>query len=216
MKSAINSFYRKALSCFGPQHWWPADSPFEVIVGAILTQNTNWLNVEKAINNLKLNKLLSPKGLYNLTDRKLAKLIRSAGYYNIKAKRLKNFLKFFIERYQGSIKNISQANPNGLRKDLLRINGIGPETADSILLYAFNKPVFVVDAYTKRILLRHKLIKENAGYEEIQNLFRHSLKRDVELFNEYHALLVRIGKDFCFKNKPECLRCPLADGSVKQ
>lgn len=211
MKSKINSFYRKTLSCFGSQHWWPADSPFEVIVGAILTQNTNWLNVEKAINNLKVNRLLYPKSLYNLTDRRLAKLIRPAGYYNIKAKRLKNFLRFFIGRYQGSIKKISRVRFDCLRKDLLRINGIGPETADSILLYALNKPVFVVDAYTKRILLRHKLIKEDAGYEEIQNLFRHSLKRDVELFNEYHALLVRIGKEFCFKNKPKCLRCPLSE-----
>lgn len=209
MKFKINSFYRKALAYFGPQHWWPADSSFEIIVGAILTQNTSWLNVEKAINNLKINKLLHPRSLYNLTDSRLAELIRPAGYYNIKAKRLKNFLKFFIQRYQGSIRNISGAKLNSLRKDLLSINGIGPETADSILLYALNKPVFVVDAYTRRILLRHKLIKENVSYEEIQDLFSNSLKKDVELFNEYHALLVRIGKEFCFKNKPKCLRCPL-------
>jgi len=211
LKSKINSFYHKALSYFGPQHWWPADSPFEVIVGAILTQNTNWSNVERAINNLKASKLLYPRSLYNLTDRKLAKFIRPTGYFNIKAKRLKNFLKFLIRRYRGSIKRMSQARFNGLRKDLLGVNGIGPETADSILLYALNKPVFVVDAYTKRILLRHKLINETAGYEEIQNLFRHSLKRDVKLFNEYHALLVRIGKEFCFKNNPKCLRCPLSE-----
>lgn len=209
MKREINLFYRKALSCFGHQHWWPADSPFEVIVGAILTQNTNWLNAERAINNLKANKVLYPKRLYNLSEKKLAKFIRPAGYYNIKARRLKNFLKFFFECYKGSIKNISKVRLDILRKDLLRVNGIGPETADSMLLYALNKPSFVVDTYTKRILLRHKLIKEDATYEDIQNLFRYSLKRDVKLFNEYHALLVRIGKEFCFKNKPSCLRCPL-------
>ncbi len=209
MKRRIKSFYRKALFYLGPQRWWPADSPFEVMVGAILTQNTSWLNVEKAIKNLKYRNLLNPRKLYSLPDGKLAKLIRPAGYYNIKAKRLKNFLRFFIERYQGNIKKISLVEPQALREDLLRVNGIGPETADSILLYALNKPVFVVDAYTRRVLFRHGLIKEDAGYEEIQNLFRHSLKKDVELFNEYHALLVKIGKDFCLKNKPKCLCCPL-------
>jgi endonuclease-3 related protein len=214
LKSSINLFYRKAKSYFGPQHWWPGDGPFEIMVGAILTQNTNWLNVEKAINNLKDNNLLSPKRLFKLTDAKLAGLIRPAGYYNLKARRLKNFLNFFIGRYQGSVKKISKSKTDSLRKELLGVNGIGPETADSILLYALNKPVFVVDAYTKRILLRHKLVKEEAAYEEIQDLFRQSLKRDVKLFNEYHALLVRIGKEFCSKNKPKCLCCPLTEPSI--
>ena len=211
LKRKLKLIYHKALSCLGPQHWWPGDSPFEVMVGAILTQNTNWFNVEKAIKNLKDHNLLNYKRLYNLSDGKLAKLIRSAGYYNIKAKRLKNFLKFFSERCQGDIKRMSLVGTEALREDLLKVNGIGPETADSILLYALNKPVFVVDAYTKRIFFRHGLIKENAAYEEIQDLFMQFLRKDVELFNEYHALLVRIGKDFCLKHKPRCRLCPLEE-----
>ena len=144
-----------------------------------------------------------------MPNKRLAVLIRPAGYYNIKSKRLKNFLKFFIERYEGSIEKMSLVKTRALREDLLKVNGIGPETVDSILLYALNKPVFVVDAYTKRILLRHGLIKKDAAYDETQNLFTRFLKKDVKLFNEYHALLVRIGKDFCLKNKPKCQLCPL-------
>ena len=209
MKKRLRLIYRKALSCLGPQHWWPGESPFEVMVGAILTQNTSWLNVEKAISNLKKQKLLSLRRLYKMPVRELAKIIRPVGYHNIKACRLKNFLKFFIKSYQGSIKKISLVEIKDLRKDLLKVNGIGPETADSILLYALNKPVFVVDAYTRRIFARHGLLRENSTYDETQNLFMKNLKKDVKLFNEYHALLVRIGKDFCLKNKPKCRLCPL-------
>ena len=209
MKRSLTVIYRRLYSYFGPQHWWPAQSRFEVIVGAVLTQNTSWLNVERAIRNLKTRGLLKPKVLYNLPDAKLAKFIRPAGYYNIKAKRLKNFLKFFISRYQGSINKIAAVNTQSLRQELLGVNGIGPETADSILLYALDKPVFVVDAYTKRILLRHGLIKEEADYIKTQEFFTRRLKKDVRLFNEYHALLVRLGKDFCLKTKPKCLICPL-------
>ena len=209
MKQKLGSIYRKLYAHFGPQHWWPGDSALEVMVGAILTQNTNWGNVEKAIGNLKGRRLLSAKKLYQISQRRLASLIRPAGYYNIKAKRLKEFLRFLFKNYQGNIKRMSRQDPQQIREQLLSVNGIGPETADSILLYALNKPVFVVDAYTRRILSRHQLIPEDASYDEIQNLFRKHLKKDVKLFNEYHALLVRLGKGLCLKKKGRCSLCPL-------
>jgi endonuclease-3 related protein len=211
MARRLNLIYQKLYSLFGSQHWWPADTHFEVMVGAILTQNTNWLNVEKAISNLKKHKLLQPHKLYKLSHRRLASLIRPAGYYNIKAKRLKNFLKFFIEYYNGNVKKILRQATPSLRQQLLSVNGIGPETADSILLYALKRPIFVVDAYTKRILLRHHFVGEDAGYDKIQNLFMKNLKSGVKLFNEYHALLVKLGKEFCLKNKPKCDICPLKE-----
>ncbi|MFA5411520.1 MAG: endonuclease III domain-containing protein [Candidatus Omnitrophota bacterium] len=209
MSNPLNSWYQKLIAYFGLQHWWPADSPFEVIVGAVLTQNTNWQNVEKAINNLKKHKLLAADKLYKLKNRQLAPYIKSAGYYNIKAKRLKEFLKFFFQAYQGDLEKMSLTQAPNLRRQLLSVNGIGPETADSILLYAFNKPVFVVDAYTKRILIRHRMIKKDADYQQIQGFFLKNLKADSKLFNEYHALLVKLGKEFCLKNKPRCEICPL-------
>lgn len=209
MKDKLELIYKNLYSCFGPQYWWPADTPFEVIIGAILTQNTNWQNVERAIDNLKRNKLIRPNKLFLLSDKKLASLIRPAGYYNIKTKRIKNFLKFFFQDYKGSVKKLSLRDKYKLRKELLLLNGIGPETADSILLYALGKSIFVVDAYTKRILLRHKIIKEGSDYQEIQNLFMQNLKNEVKLFNEFHALLVKLGKDFCLKSKPRCDICPL-------
>jgi len=199
--ATIRSFYKKLYRAFGPQHWWPAETAFEVMVGAILTQNTAWSNVERAITRLKKEKVLSPDKLAALPQKKLAGFIRSAGYYNIKAKRLKNFLDFYCAHKTKSIS----------RQQLLAVNGIGPETADSILLYALNQPVFVVDAYTKRILTRHSLIKEGASYDEVQNLFMCGLKKDAKLFNEYHALLVKLAKDFCLKNKPKCNVCPLKE-----
>ncbi len=205
----LDLIYQKLYSYFGPQRWWPGETPFEVIIGAILTQNTNWLNVEKAIGNLKKNKLLEPHKLYGLRNRKLALLIRPSGYYNIKAKRVKSFLKFFIKYYNGSARKMSKGTVSSLRQQLLSVKGIGKETADSILLYALDKPIFVVDAYTKRIFSRHRFILEGANYDEIQNLFMNNLKSNVKLFNEYHALLVKLGKDFCFKNKPRCDICPL-------
>lgn len=209
MSDRLDLFYKKLYAFFGCQHWWPANTAFEVIVGAILTQNTNWLNVEKAIYNLKKHKLLEPYKLYRLSEKRLASLIRPAGYFNIKAKRLKAFLHFLFESYQGDLKKISQIDTQLLRRRLLSINGIGPETADSILLYALDKPVFVVDAYTRRILSRHRFISRGASYDETQNLFMENLKNNVKLFNEYHALLVRLGKEFCLKNKPKCEICPL-------
>jgi endonuclease-3 related protein len=209
MHPAPASIYKKLYAAFGPQHWWPADSPFEVMVGAILTQNTNWQNVEKAINNLKKQKVLSPLKLRRLSLRRLASLIRSAGYYNIKAARLRTFLDFFFQAYKGKVRKMRLASQEALRRQLLSVKGIGPETADSILLYALDKPVFVVDAYTRRILARHGLLGEDASYEEVQGFFARNLKKDVRLYNEYHALLVRLGKDYCLKQKPRCSVCPL-------
>lgn len=215
MEKRIDLFYRRLYSFFGSQRWWPADSPFEVMIGAILTQNTSWSNVEKAISNLKKSGLLNPADLYKLPHRRLASLIRPAGYYNVKARRLKNFLRFFIKRYGASVARMSRADARSLRQELLCVNGVGQETADSILLYALNKPVFVVDAYTKRVLLRHRFIDEDAGYEKIQGLFTKNLRPLVRLFNEYHALMVRLGKEFCLKNKPRCSVCPLKTKSRK-
>ena len=209
MKRKLNSIFRRLYSAFGQQYWWPAESAFEVTIGAILTQNTNWLNVEKAIAALKEKKLLSAKKLYALTPKKIASLIKSAGYYNVKAIRIKNFLKFFFDNYAASIKTIAAVDLAVLRKQLLEVNGIGQETADSILLYALDKPIFVVDAYTKRILFRHGLIKEGADYSSVQDIFMRNLKVDVKLFNEYHALLVKLGKDYCRKQNPKCETCPL-------
>jgi endonuclease-3 related protein len=209
MRRRLQAIYKKLYRYFGPQHWWPAESPFEVMVGAVLTQNTNWFNVEKAIRNLKKEKLLSIQKLSKLPQKKLGCLIKSAGYYNIKAKRLHSFLKFILGNYRGSIRKMSLADTAKLRLELLEVNGIGQETADSILLYALDKPVFVIDAYTRRILLRHHLIKGSEDYEKIQALFSGNLKNDVRLFNEYHALLVRLGKEFCLKNNPRCRVCPL-------
>jgi len=209
LKKKLDLIYKKLYTYFGPQHWWPGGTPFEVIVGAILTQNTNWQNVQKAINNLKEHNLLLPGKLYRLSQAKLASLIRPAGYYNIKARRLKAFLSFFFKVYQGNLKKIISIATPILRQQLLSVNGIGPETADSILLYALNKPIFVIDAYTKRILSRHGISKEGASYDEAQNLFMQNLKKEVKLFNEYHALLVRLGKEFCLKHKTKCDICPL-------
>ena len=204
----ITEIYSKLLSAFGPQHWWPGETPFEVMVGAILTQNTNWGNVEKAIANLKRRGVLGPHALHLLSHEELAALIRPAGYFNIKAKRLRNFLDYFIETYGGDVTRMRAQSLETLREELLAVKGIGPETADSILLYALDKPSFVIDAYTHRILARHFLITEEADYHEMQELMKASLQQDTALYNEYHALLVRVGKEFC-KTKPQCEKCPL-------
>jgi endonuclease-3 related protein len=194
---------------YGPQHWWPGESVFEVMVGAVLTQNTAWTNVEKAIANIKRKGLLSPAKLRGLALRRLAALIRPSGYYNIKAKRLHNLLELIMNHYRGSLKRMFETDRAELRRQLLDVNGIGPETADSILLYAAGKPVFVVDAYTKRIFSRHGFIPAAATYHEIQHLFHACLRKDAGLFNEYHALIVRLGKERCRKSMPRCQGCPL-------
>lgn len=211
MKNRLYLIYRQLYDFFGPQYWWPADTPLEVMLGAVLTQNTSWANVEKAITNLKQKRLFRLERLYGLSHKRLSRLIRPAGYYNLKAKRLKNFLAFLIAFYRGNIKEMRRKRTADLRRQLLSINGIGPETADSILLYALEKPVFVVDAYTKRIFLRHGFIKPDADYHQLQGLFMRNLKKQVKLFNEYHALLVRLGKEFCLKRKPKCGICPLKE-----
>ena len=190
-------------------HWWPAKTPFEVIVGTILTQNTAWVNVERAIANLRRERLLTPRGLERVPLGRLARLVRPSGYFRQKAKKLKAFVRFLRERFGGSLERMFRTPTAQLREQLLGVHGIGPETADSILLYAGNHPIFVVDAYTKRILLRHGLAGEMAGYEEIRDLFESALPRDARLFNEFHALLVNVGKNWCRAKNPRCSECPL-------
>lgn len=204
LKKIYNTLYKS----FGPQKWWPGDTPFEIAVGAILTQNTNWGNVEKAIDNLKREKVLNARALYELKPDKLASLIKPSGYFNLKAKRLKGFLSYLSSNYGVSMARMQKKELPMLRQELLEVNGIGPETADSILLYALKKPTFVIDAYTKRVLHRHGIISEDATYHEMQELFHNNLPHDVKLFNEYHALFVMVGKHYC-KPKPKCEGCPL-------
>lgn len=194
---------------FGDLQWWPADEPFEVMVGAILTQNTAWANVEKAIKALRESRLLTPAALSHIPEDELARIIRPSGYYHLKAGRLKSFVRFFMEEYSGSIAAMMVEPLSSLRDKLLGVRGVGPETADSILLYACQKPVFVCDAYTRRILLRHGMIRDDADYHAIQALFMDHLQPDVSLFGQYHALIVNTGKNFC-RNAPQCAACPLA------
>ena len=206
-KSVLLKMYAHLFSSYGSQQWWPARTRFEVIVGAILVQNTNWLNVEKALENLKKEQILTVAGINQTSQKNLAGFIRPAGYFNVKAKRLKNFMALLFESYEGSLARMAKLDTHNLRTNLLRVNGIGPETADSILLYAFNKPVFVVDAYTKRIFHRHNLVSKDIEYAQLQDTFS-SLPEDVEMFNEFHALLVKVGKDFC-RPKARCEQCVL-------
>jgi endonuclease-3 related protein len=205
----VGEIYGRLYYAFGPQHWWPGDTPFEISIGAILTQNTNWGNVEKAIANLKKEKALSAKAIYSTPLGKLSPLIRPAGYFNVKAKRLKFFVDFLVEEYGGSLLKMGREDTQPLRDRLLEINGIGPETADSILLYALGKPVFVIDAYTRRVLSRHLVMEHDKPYEEYQELFHSLLEKDVKMFNEYHALFVKVGKAYCKRQNPLCEECPL-------
>ncbi len=207
-KSILLELYDRLHKAFGPRHWWPGDSPFEVAVGAILTQNTAWRNVKKAIDNLKARNLLTPDALYHLPVEDLATMIRPAGYYNIKARRLKHFIEFLFRESPGGLDHLLARDLDTLRSQLVSVNGIGPETADSILLYAGNKPTFVVDAYTKRILSRHSLMPQETSYDEVQSFFMDCLDPDVAMFNEYHALLVHLGHTFCVRKNPKCTGCP--------
>jgi len=195
-------------AAYGPRHWWPADTPFEVCVGAILTQNTNWGNVEKAIGNLKREGLLSPGALHDVPVDLLAEAIRPAGYFNVKSWRLKAFVAYLHQRHGGSLERMFAGDWRQLREELLGVRGIGPETADSILLYGGSKPTFVVDAYTRRLFAALGILKETAGYGEVQALFMTNLPPDVGLFNEYHALIVEHGKRHCRK-RPRCTGCGL-------
>jgi endonuclease-3 related protein len=193
---------------FGPLEWWPAETPFEVCVGAILTQNTAWSNVEKAICALKQAGIMSPESLHGCDPEQLARLIRPAGYFNVKSRRLKDFSAWLFRNHQGSLERMFAGNWQELRAELLRVRGIGPETADSILLYAGNKPTFVVDAYTRRLFQRLGLLPEAAGYDHTRALFMNNLPEDVRLFNEYHAQIVEQCKRFC-RSRPLCSGCPL-------
>ena len=203
--ASLTRIYKKLYRRFGPQHWWPARTRFEVIVGAVLTQNTAWRNVEKAIDNLRRHKLLSLEKMLAADTRRLARCIKPAGYFNIKAQRLKNVVQFL--RHDAAC--LKQFDTISLRKRLLEVNGVGPETADSILLYAFDRPSFVVDAYTRRIFSRLGIVQQKDSYDCVKAVFENNLARKRALFNEYHALIVRLGKEHCTKNNPACTTCPL-------
>jgi endonuclease-3 related protein len=205
----LREVYEKLFAAFGPQHWWPGESPFEVLVGAVLVQNTAWRNVERAIENLRDAQVMEPRELYALAESELAELIRPAGYYQVKARRLRNLLRLVVEVYEGSLDAMFARGLSSLREELLGVSGIGPETADAILLYAGQMPTFVVDTYTHRVLARHGWIGYEADYHEIKEYFESSLPPDAALYNEYHALLVRLGKDYCRKTGPKCDACPL-------
>jgi endonuclease-3 related protein len=203
--------YDRLFAAFGPQHWWPAESPFEVMVGAILTQSTAWKNVEKAIANLKTAGALSPQVLRQLDLPNLAALIRPSGYYNAKARKLKAMAEWLGKYYGDDIAEMSAQNTATLREQLLAVYGIGPETADSIILYTANQPVFVIDAYTRRIFDRIGMVPEARTYAGYQAFFMNNLPADTKMFNEYHALLVQLGKEVCRKKKPLCRECCLRD-----
>lgn len=201
--------YRLLYDHFGPQDWWPGDTPFEIMVGAVLTQNTNWSNVQKAINNLKSEDLLSYQSLCQLAVDEIAQLIRPAGYYNLKAQRLRNLLDMVATHYHGDLELFLEDDLESARENLLAVKGVGPETADSILLYACGRPVFVVDMYTHRVFSRHNMVEEETDYSTIQNVFLDHLPQETQLYNEFHALIVRVASTFCKKTKPLCEQCPL-------
>jgi endonuclease III related protein len=210
MPSVLNDVYDRLLARFGPQRWWPGDSPFEVMLGAVLVQNTSWKNVELAIGNLREAGVLDPHRLDKLPQAELEELIRPAGYFRVKARRLRNLLSWLVGRHGGSLEALAAIGDDALREELLEIHGIGPETADSILLYALARSSFVVDAYTARVFARHGWIDAEADYHQIQEYFQGGLVADAAMFNEYHALLVRLGKEYCRKT-PKCEGCPLED-----
>jgi endonuclease III related protein len=205
----LGEYYETLYNALGPQHWWPARTAFEVIVGAILTQSTAWTNVERAITNLKREKMLTPSALERIPAGRLAQLVRPSGYFRQKARKLKAFVRFLRQTYGGSLARMFRAPTPELREKLLAVHGIGPETADSILLYAGGHAVFVVDAYTKRVLQRHGWAEARTKYEEMQTLFEKQVPRDAQRFNEFHALLVQVGKNWCRPREARCDGCPL-------
>jgi endonuclease-3 related protein len=215
----LRLYYEALFAAHGPQRWWPGRTPFEVVVGAILVQNTSWTNVEPVIENLRREKLLTSRAIESVALPRLEQLIRSSGYFRQKAKKLKAFVHFLRAEYQGSVAKMSRAETQTLRTQLLAVHGIGPETADSILLYAAGHLVFVVDAYTRRILERHGHELHSVrngktqplGYEDIRQLFERALPRDARLYNEFHALIVQTGKQHCRPKNPNCADCPLKD-----
>lgn len=205
----LRDIFDRLLAAYGPQHWWPAETPTEMIVGAILTQNTAWTNVERAIANLRQARALDWRALDALSEDALAALIRPSGTYRVKARRLKAFVETLWRTYGGSLDAMLDGPLPAARARLLRIPGIGPETADAILLYAGGRPAFVVDVYTRRLLRRHFLLDDRASYDQVQRFFHESLPPDAALFNEFHALIVEVGKKHC-RAKAECAGCPLA------
>jgi endonuclease III related protein len=202
-------YYKVMSEALGPMHWWPARSPFEVIVGAILTQSTAWGNVELAINNLRSAKMLTPSAILRIAPSRLASLVKPSGYFRQKARKLKSFVRFLRVEYAGSLKRMFRTPTFALREKLLAIHGIGPETADSILLYAGNHPVFVVDAYTHRIFGRHQITDGKPDYERVRAFFEAALPPHAPTLNEFHALIVNTGKNWCRKSDPRCAQCPL-------
>ena len=223
-KASLRRAYELMRARFGHQHWWPGETPFEVCVGAILTQNTAWTNVERAIANLKTARVLEPEKLFALPEAKLAELIRPAGYFNVKARRLRSFLRVLVEEFGGDLKKLFAGETSVVRERLLAINGIGPETADSMLLYAGGHHSFVIDAYTKRIFQRHGWKPEYAesesgnvnsdGYDELKSLCESALNQKtgaarLDYWQDYHAQLVMVGKHFCRTRAPRCDECPL-------
>jgi endonuclease-3 related protein len=202
--------YRHLLDALGPQHWWPGDSPWEVMIGAVLVQNTSWKNVEQAIQNLREADLIEPRRLLAVPPEELAELIRPAGYYRLKTKRLWSLLEFVVGEYGGSLDALRNVDMHQLREELLGVHGIGPETADSILLYAMEQPALVVDTYTHRVFARHGWIDYDADYHRLQEHLSGELPEDVTLYNELHALLVNVGHHFC-RRRPKCDECPLVE-----
>jgi endonuclease-3 related protein len=210
LADTISTIYDRLWRHHGPQAWWPAETPFEVMVGAILTQAVAWTNVEKAIDNLKAARLLDPLRLHSMPAAELAPLLRPSGYYNAKARKLKALAVHLHDLYEGDVDRMLSRDRHVLREELLSIHGIGPETADSIILYAAGRPQFVVDAYTRRLLSRIGLVPAGISYVDLQAAFQSNLPRDTALYQEYHALIVQHGKSTCRK-KPLCAGCVLLD-----
>lgn len=207
----LTEIYDRLLARYGPQRWWPAEEPFEVMVGAVLTQSAAWTNVEKAIASLKEAGALSPQELRRLSLDEVASLIRPSGYYNAKARKLKALVGWLEAGCGDDLDILFTVDAGSLREQLLAVHGIGPETADSIILYAAGKPAFVIDAYTRRIIDRAGLTPEGKGYDAYQVLFMDNLPADTGMYNEYHALLVNLGKEVCRRNRPLCSKCCLRD-----
>lgn len=210
MSGVLVDIYDRLFTHFGPQHWWPAQTQFEVMVGAILTQSVAWTNVERAISNLQVSGFLSPEGIRQLPVDELAQLLYPSGYYNAKALKLKALVEYLSERFSDDLEAMAMEDAQTIRKELLNVHGIGEETCDDILLYALGKPVFVIDAYTRRIFHRLGLAPERGPYSTYSSLFTNNLPHDADTFGEYHALIVSLGKDICGKN-PVCESCCLLD-----
>jgi endonuclease-3 related protein len=209
--ATLKQIYSFLLETYGPQHWWPADTPFEVMLGAVLTQNTSWSGAEKAITELRSLTALNPLGITTLSNEEIEQAIRPSGYYRQKTDRIRTLCLYCLEKYEGDVEQMKTASTDQLRKELLSLSGIGPETADSILLYAFGRPVFVVDAYTVRLCSRLGLCDGAAKYDIVQSTFMEGLKPDATLYNEFHALIVHHSKTHCRKTSPQCIDCVLLE-----